>query len=232
MIPARHPAATTSWRAIPPAAAALLAASLLTMVVLAHHPVAEHHLGIELIADLARQGRATAQVHTLITVLVGALLYGVVALALHLDLRRPSIAFGLTVYGLGCAAMTGAMLLDGFATSAMAGWLLAHGPASAQAAAAGVAAPDLSSLALIAIGIQVLAKAGFVGMGVGMLCLSWSRPSATRLLAGLALPAGLLPALAIASGTVLRPPSLIALTALQALWYLGAAWTLWRGTKP
>lgn len=232
MIPARLPAATTSWRAIPPAAAALLAASLLTMVMLAHHPVAEHHLGAELLTDLARQGRAAALVHGLITVVVGALLYGVVALALRLDLRRPGIAFGLAVYGLGCAAMTGAMLLDGFATSAMAGWLLAHGPAAAHTAGAGVAAPDLSSLALIAIGIQVLAKAGFVGMGVGMICLSWSRPSATRLLAALALLAGFLPALAVASGTVLTPPSLIVLTALQAVWYLGAAWTLWRGLKP
>lgn len=232
MIPAPHPAATTAWRTVPPAAAALFAASLLTMVMLAHHPVAARHAGADLIADLAQQGRATALVHTMITVLVGALLYGVVALALRLDLRRPAIAFGLAVYGLGCAAMTGAMLLDGFATSAMAAWLLAHGPAASQAAGAGVAAPDITSLALIAIGIQLLAKAGFVAMGVGILCLSWSRPSATRLLAALALPAGLLPALAVATGTVLTPPSLIVLTALQALWYVGAAWTLWRGPRP
>jgi hypothetical protein len=232
MIPARHPAATTAWRTVPPAAAALFAASLLTMVMLAHHPVAAHHAGAELVADLAQQGRAAALVHAMITVLVGALLYGVVALALRLDLRRPGIAFGLAVYGLGCAAMTGAMLLDGFATSAMAGWLLAHGAAAGHAAAAGIGAPDIASLALIAIGIQVLTKAGFVGMGAGMLCLSWSRASSSRLLAALALPAGLLPAVAVIGGTTVAPHSLIVLTALQAPWYLAAAWTLWRVPQP
>lgn len=222
MIPADPQAASiTPPPTIPPAAVALCAASLLTVFMLAHHPVAEHHVGAAMLADLVRLGDAAARVHTMIIALVCALLYGVVALALRLDLRRPAVAFGLAAYGMGCAAMIGAMLLDGFATSAMAGWLLARGAAT----------PDIASLALIAIGIQLLTRAGFVAMGVGIACLSWSRARSTRLLAALALPAGLLPVLAVACDTNMVPHSLIVLTGLQAAWYAGAAWTLWRGFR-
>ncbi|MFS2021875.1 hypothetical protein ACEN88_35610, partial [Massilia sp. CT11-108] len=52
-----------------------------------------------------------------------------------------------------------------------------------------------AAFSLIAIAIQVLTKAGLIGMGVGMCCLSWASPRAAdgkcRLLAVLALPAGL-----------------------------------------
>jgi hypothetical protein len=227
MIPADLPLAAAASRKLPPApVVTLLAASLSTILMLAHHPVATHRDGAALLADLVQLGDAAKQVHTMIIALVGLLLYGVTALALRLDLRRPAIAFGLAAYGFGCAAMVGAMLLDGFATVAMARWLLAH----AQAASP----PDIANLALIAIGIQLLARAGFVGMGIGILCLSWSRPAGSRLstmLAVLALPGGLLPLLAVGFGVYMAPHSLMVLTAVQALWYLGAAWTLWRGFR-
>jgi hypothetical protein len=225
MIPAEHPLASATARKLPPApAAALFAASLMTILMLAHHPVATHRDGAALVADLVQLGDAAKQVHTMIIALVGMLLYGVTALALRLELRRPAIAFGLAAYGFGCAAMVGAMLLDGFASVAMARWLLAHAQATSP--------PDIANLALIAIGIQVLTRAGFAGMGLGILCLSWSRPAGRPLstvLAVLALPGGLLPLLAVGFSVYMAPHSLMALTAVQALWYLGAAWMLWRG---
>jgi hypothetical protein len=224
MIPADYTAANAPARAIPFPAVALCVASLATMVLLAHHPVAAHQDGGDLVADLVHLGDAAKQVHTVIIALVVALLYGVTALALRLDLRRPAVAFGLAAYGFGCATMVGAMLLDGFATVGMAKWLLAHAQPGGK--------PDIASLVLIAIGIQLLSRAGFVGMGIGILCLSWSRLTGTRLLAVLALPGGVLPLLAVAFGTYMAPHSLIMLTALQALWYVGAAWMLWRGFKP
>jgi hypothetical protein len=224
--PAADPQPTTSIRAIPPAAWALVAASATMVALLAHHPVMGHATSYaEKMAALARLGTSAALVHGALFGVVAVLLYGVTTLALALDARRPAVAFGLICHALGCGAVGGAMLLDGFITAPLAQAALDHGwPADATAA----------SFALVSIGIQMLTKAGLVGMGAGMCCLSWSNARATRLLAALALPAGLGTAFAAASGLRMHTHSLVLLTSLQALWYAGAALTLWRmrGTAP
>lgn len=208
-------------RGIPPAAWALVAASVALVALLAHHPVVTHAEGFaDKLAALDRLGGASALVHGTLFAVVGALLYGVTALALALDLRRPAILFGLICHAAGCAAVCGAMLFDGFVTAPLARAALAHGWSEDGAGPA---------LALVGIAIQMLTKAGFVGMGAGMCCLSWANPRATRLLAALAVPGGLATALAAGSGLHMHTHSLMALTGLQALWYAAAALTLWRG---
>jgi hypothetical protein len=203
-------AADSTPRSIPPAAWALAVAGAAMVALLFHHPVVAH---------------GTGYAGTLFVV-CGFLLYGVIALALTLGPRRPVIAFGVACHALGCAAVGGAMLGDGFVTSRLAGVAIEQGwPHDATAAA----------FSLIAIAIQVLTKAGLIGMGVGMCCLSWASPRAAdgkcRLLAALALPAGLGTALAAASGLRMHPHSLMLLTGVQALWYAGAALTLWRVSR-
>lgn len=214
MIPAPTQAASTSR----PGALLLCLAGGATLLLLAHHPVTGLRIGDPAMPHaLVRLGGAAAAVHGVLIGLVGALLYGVLTLALALGLRRPPVAFGLGAYGFGCAAMIGAMLMDGFMVAPLAQRLLAE-PASGGDAA----------FLLLAIAIQVLTKAGLWGMGIGMACLSWARAGAVRMLAVLALPAALLPA-AAASVLHLDPHSLIMLTGLQALWYGCAAFYLWRG---
>lgn len=206
---------------IPPAAWALVGASAALVALLAHHPVVAHGMDYAgTLAALDRLGGGAALVHGTLFAVIGALLYGVTALALALDVRRPAIVFGLICHAAGCAAVGGAMLLDGFVTAPLARDALAHGW-SADAM--------LPALTLVGIAIQALTKAGFVGMGLGMCCLSWADLRRTRLLAALALPGGLATALAAAGGLHMHPHSLMALTALQALWYAAAALTLWRG---
>jgi hypothetical protein len=176
-------------------------------------------------AALARLGTSAALVHGALFGVVAVLLYGVTTLALALDARRPAVAFGVICHALGCGAVGAAMLLDGFVTSPLAQTALEHGWAADATGA---------TFAFVVIAIQMLTKAGFVGMGAGMCCLSWSNARATRLLAALALPAGLGTAFAAASGLRMYTHSLVLLTSLQALWYAGAALTLWRmrGTAP
>jgi hypothetical protein len=210
--------------ASPPAAFALAAASIATLALLAHHPVAGRtHADPAGLQAIAHLGGQAALVHSALIVVVGALLYGVIALALRLGLRRPAVAFGIAIYGAGCASMTVAMLLDGFVVARLAEHLLASGqPPEGQ-----------SARALAWIAIQVFTRAGFFGMGIGVCLLSWSRAGAGRLLAILALPAAVLPMAALAiSGIAINPRILIALTGLQAVWYLGAAWRLWPGGFP
>lgn len=215
MISAEQASATSTSRR---AALLLLLASGTILGVLAHHPVAGGHAGKpDLLHALAKLGGAAATVHAVLIVLLAALLYGVLTLALELGMRHPAVAFGLTAYTLGYAAMTGAMLLDGFVTASVAQRLLGLPAVQGD-----------GILLLISVAIQVLTKAGLWGLGVGMACLSWAQPRATRLLAVLALPAALLPAAASAF-LPMAPHSLIALSALQALWYAGASFHLWRG---
>jgi hypothetical protein len=204
-----------------PAAIALAAASIATLALLAHHPVGRRSPGDpDKLHDIVQLGGQAALVHATLIVVVGALLYGVIALALRLGVRRPAVAFGVTVYGAGCGAMGAAMLLDGFVVARLAGHLLASGqPPEGRIA-----------LALVAIAVQIFTRAGFFGMGIGICLLSWARAGAGRLLATLALPAAVLPMAALGiSGVTINPPILIALTGLQATWYLAAAYRLWPG---
>lgn len=165
--PAAAPSPTASIRAIPPAAWALVVASATMVALLAHHPVIGHATTYaDKMAALARLGTSAALVHGVLFGVVAMLLYGVTALALALDARRPAVAFGLICHALGCGAVGGAMLLDGFITAPLAQAALDHGwPADATTV----------TFSLVAISIQMLTKAGLVGMGVGMCCLSWSR---------------------------------------------------------
>jgi hypothetical protein len=195
-------------------------ASLVTLVLLAHHPVGgSSPADPDGLHDIVRLARHAALVHAAMIVVVGALLYGVITLALRLGVRRPAVAFGVAVYGTGCGAMFAAMLLDGFVVARLAEYLLASGsPAGGGAARA-----------LVSIAVQVFTRAGFFGMGLGMCLLSWARAGAGRLLAILVLPAAVMPMAALAaSGMHIDPRILVALTGLQAAWYLGAAWRLWR----
>lgn len=213
---------------LPPRAAgccALVGASLLVLVFLAHHPVSSGtHDTHGMLESLAHLGSRAALVHALLIGLVALLLFGVIDLADALGRARPrrrvGVGFGLALYGGGCAAVAGAMLLDGFVTAQLAARLLEHG------------APVLDSapamFALVGSLIQALTKAGLVAMGVGMCALSAAagRRSSWFVVAGPL--AGLLPVLvAVASGMRLQPHVLFVLAAGQALWYLGAARTLW-----
>jgi hypothetical protein len=197
------------------------------VALLFHHPVVPHGTHrADTLAALVRLGDAAALVHGALFVVCGVLLYGVTALAMTLGVHRPVIAFGVICHALGCAAVGGAMLGDGFVTARLARVALDQGwPQDGTAAA----------FALVAIAIQVLTKAGLIGMGIGMCCLSWAGPrtagSKSRLLAVLAIPAGLGTALAAASGLHMHPHSLMLLTGVQALWYAGAALTLWRVSR-
>ena len=197
-------------RAIPPAAWALAIAGAAMVALLFHHPVVAHGAGhADKLTALVRLGDRSARVHGALFVVCGFLLYGVIAMAMALGTRRPVIAFGVACHALGCAAVGGAMLGDGFITSRLAGVALDQGwPQDGTAAV----------FALIVIAIQVLTKAGLIGMGISMCCLSWASPRTTPLLAALALPAGLGTALAAASGQHKHPHSRMAPTGVQALW--------------
>lgn len=210
---------------------ALAGASVMVLVFLSHHPVSGGaHDARTMLEALTHLGERAALVHALLIGLVGMLLFGVIdladALAATQARQRTGVAFGLALYGGGCAAVTAAMLGDGFVTPQLAARLLERSGTGGEAAALLDSAPAL--FVLLGSLIQVSTKAGLLGMGLGMVCLSWAGRRRGSWFAALGPLAGLLPvAVAVWLGTRLQPHSLIVLAACQALWYFGAARVLW-----
>lgn len=220
---ASHNPAVRRLPPVPCGAIAFFLATLVTVVMLGHHPVASGtrsaQESLDLIAQLAWQD---GLVHAVLIAAVAMLLYGAVELSLALGLLRAPVAAGLAAYGMGCAFVIGAMLLDGFVTPQAAMRLAGKGEAAVQAGAA--------SFVIVSSCIQMLTKAGLCGMGTGMLmwsAASWKLPSA-RLLAVLGVFAGFLPPLLVAlAGMRVQPHLLMLLAAGQGMWNVGAGAFLW-----
>lgn len=209
---------------LPAGSIGLLLAGVLTLAVLSRHPHFQAGSTEQLLHMAAdgRLGAAAARVHGGLIAVMGLALYGVLELASGLGMRRPPVAFGLAAYVLGGAAMSIAMLLDGFATSQTAALLLENLPGQGAAQAALDAAASI--FALVSVLVQVFTKAGFCAMGIGMGCLSLCGAGRSRAFAWAGALAGLAPAgFVVLSGVWLRQHQLMALVACQTLWYLGAA---------
>jgi hypothetical protein len=205
----------------------LLLAGGATLAVLAFHPHLSPHPAegmLHLLAD-ARLRTQAAYVHGGLIAMLAVLLYGMLKLAGVLNVRRTPVAFGLIAWSFGAAAMSVAMLLDGFATAQLAGALL-------QKIGAGERPQDILQTApvvfsLVSVVIQVFTKAGFCAMGVGMCALSWAGREQARCLGWLGLVVGGLPAFAyVLSGVGLGQHQLMVLVACQGIWYAGAAMSM------
>jgi hypothetical protein len=211
-------------RPTPFGALALLLATLVMLFMLAHHPVVSGAMSqADRLDQLIRLGAQDELVHGVLIGVIGLLVYGVVELSLVLDMRRPVVTAGLVAYVLGCASVTGAMLLDGFVTPQAMLRISQQGAPAVEA--------SMPALAVLASCIQVLTKAGQCAMGVGMLAWSaaaWNQRGA-RALAVLGIVAGFLPPVAVAlSGVRLQPHLLMWMAAAMGVWNLAAARHLWK----
>lgn len=202
----------------------LLLAGGATLAVLAFHP----HLGphpdkdlLRLLADADLRSRA-AYVHGGVLAMLALLLYGMLNLGKVLGMRPTPVAFGLVAWMCGAAAMSVAVLLDGFVTAQLAVMLLRKVDAREHAQAILQTAPVVFSL--VSVAIQVFTRAGFCAMGAGMCALSWAGRGQARWFGWLGLLAGGVPAFACVFGGVwLGQHQLMALAACQGVWYAGAA---------
>jgi hypothetical protein len=214
----------TAVRPTPFGALAFVLATLVTLFMLAHHPVAAGAMSqAERLDQIIQLGAQDELVHGVLIGVIGLLVYGVVDLSLALGIGRPLVAAGLAAYVLGCASVTGAMLLDGFVTPQAALRIWQQGATAMQGAS--------PAFAVLGSCIQVLTKAGQCAMGVGMLAwsaASWNQRDA-RVLALLGIVAGFLPPVLIAlSGVRLQPHLLMWMAAAMGAWNLAAARHLWK----
>lgn len=210
------------------AAAAIAGTALLILVALYHHPVLDHAADArEAQAQIVHFSSSNRLVH-------GALMAMLVVLASALTIfggalgpRRPALSAAISAYCLGCVLLGVAMLFDGFIVPGLA----------RQFVSAPTSETELGLLIMRSVGIviQVFSKAGVIAHCVAILLWSYAaitsrRPSdGVRWFAGLGLLAGAVPAAVILAGDLqLAPRSLMAIFAAHAVWYMAAAWLLYR----
>ena len=152
--------------------------------------------------------------------------FGYATLARRLGLQRPEVLAGLLVYLLGCVAMIGATILDGFVTP--------HIAADAIAAAPQRIAFAYNLVHFIGIVLNDLAKLGWVLQAVAT--LAWSvtllhKPGLPRTVGvtGM-LSSALVVALIAGSATDMTMTSLLSVLFAQLTWNLAAAAYLMRRT--
>lgn len=152
---------------------ALIASAGLSMLAMAHHPANLHG------------GALIGIVHGAMILFVGMMTFGFAQFALRLGLDRPAVLAGLVGYALGAIAEIAAATVNGFAMPALAG----HG-ASHEA---------IDALWFLN---QALAGVGVAAIGAAYTLWSLALWRRHKLVAGLGILAGAVPALLLLGGWI------------------------------
>jgi hypothetical protein len=94
--------------------------SLTTLALLANHPAAGAHTIADLIKDQVRNQFADALVHGGFIVTLSVLIVCFVILSRALGMARVAVVAGLVAFCVGCGALMGSMIVDGFVIPAIA----------------------------------------------------------------------------------------------------------------
>lgn len=180
------------------AGACLVLAAFIAVLAMAHHPTSVHGGGG--IGDF---------VHGTMIVVLSALFYGFAHFALRRGLEHPLMLAGLVAYGLSFVAHLGAASINGFVVPALA----ARGP-------------DAVSHDIFILCWEVgrsFARTGVFATGVAFVLWSvdflWRSGTANRVIGAAGVLAGIVPAVALASGTLsLDVSGAFAIYAVHAVW--------------
>ena len=212
------------------AALAIACTTSLALFALWHHPVVTKASSLqESLAQLAALQLIDGVVHGGLIVMLAILAACLRVFSALIGPRRAPVMLATAAYGIGCALVFGAMLLDGFVVPQLGRQFLAAPHSEVEVV--------YVVLRVIGTVIQVLTKAGLLSMCAALLAwsfalaltpaLRWSRWGAA--LGG---AAGLLPALFIMlDGMRLTPASLTAIFGVHCMWNLGVAALLIRSNR-
>lgn len=177
------------------------------------------HTPADVLRGIAGLATLKESVHGVAIASVCAYAFGYTTLSRRLGLERPVVIAGLLVYLLGCAAMIGATLLDGFITPHIA--LDAAG-----------ATPERTQFAYdlvhyLGLVLNDMAKLGWILQAVAAiawsLCLVRMR-GAARVAGGVGLvSSALVCAIVLASAPAMSMASLLSVLVAQLLWNIAAA---------
>lgn len=213
-------------------AAAFSLCALASLTLLASHPSGSPGRFADLVRDEAAHQVIDGVVHGSFVVTLVALIICFVLWSRFVGLAKPPVVIGLVCFCVGCGALIASMVLDGFATPAIA----------VRFASTDDLQPAKTLFVLVGTLIRFLMPMGLLFQFVAM--LSWSSvivkgPGLARAvgLVGLVTPIFLVVAL-FAVPSVMAAHVILAGVALQAIWYLAIAallfksWPLSHGSKP
>lgn len=172
----------------------------------------------QILAGIAGLAQLKAVVHGVAIASVCAYGFGYASLARRLGLQRPQVLAGIVVYLIGCVAMVGATIVDGF--------VIPHVAIDAGAT------PDRIRFAYdtvhyLGIVVNDLAKLGWLLQAVG--ALSWSfallRARGFERTVGVVgvLSSALVCVIVLGSATSMSMTALLSVLLAQLLWNIGAA---------
>ena len=215
-------------------AAAFTFCALASLTLLANHPGGNPRSFADLIKDEAAHQVIDGVVHGGFVITLVALIVCFVFLSRLLGLAKISVVIGLVCFCAGCGALIASMVLDGFATPAIA----------ARFAGVDDLQPAKTLFILVGTLIRFLMPMGLLFQFVAMLSWSWAivkRPGLGRAVGLLGLVVGIFFIVAIfAIPTAMAAHVILGGLALQAIWYLAiaallfnrASWPISLGSKP
>jgi hypothetical protein len=213
-------------------AAAFTVCALASLTLLANHPGGNPGSFADLIKDEAAHQVIDGVVHGGFVITLVALIICFVFLSRLLGLAKSPVVIGLVCFCAGCCALIASMVLDGFATPAIA----------VRFAGVDDLQPAKTLFILVGTLIRFLMPMGLLFQFVAT--LSWSsvivkEPGLPRAVGLLGLIAAIVLMVAIfATPPVMAAHVILAGVALQTIWYLAIAallfkgWPLSHGSKP
>jgi hypothetical protein len=198
-------------------AAAFALCSLASLTLLANHPSGNPGSFADLIKDEAAHQVIDGVVHGGFSITLVALIICFVFLSRLLGLARSSVVIGLVSFCAGCSALVASMVLDGFASPAIA----------VRFAGVDDLQPAKTLFILVGTLIRFLMPMGLLFQFVAMLSWSWSivkRPGFARAVGLFGSVVAIILIVAIfAIPTAMAAHVILGGVALQAIWYLAIA---------
>jgi len=215
-------------------AAAFLVCALASLTLLANHPGGNPGSFADLIKDEAAHQVIDGVVHGGFVITLVALIICFVLLSRLLGSAKSSVVIGLVCFCAGCTALIASMVLDGFATPAIA----------VRFAGLDDLQPAKTLFILLGTLIRFLMPIGLLFQFVAMLSWSWAivkRPGLGRAVGLLGSVVAIILIVAIfAIPTAMAAHVILGGIVLQSIWYLAiallllnrASWPLSFGSKP
>lgn len=179
---------------------------------------------LEILQSIAQLQSLKALVHGVAIASLCAYAFGYAALARRLSLRRPAVLAGLACYLMGCVALVGATVVDGFVIPHLAADAAAGSPMRLQVGyelvhAAGIALTDAARIGWLLQAAGALAWAGVLLGEAGLARII----GAVGGLANLAVAAAV-----VGAGSSMTMTSILTVLLAQLVWNLAAAFWLVR----
>jgi len=204
---------------------ALLTSAVASIAVMAFDANGGGKEALSIMQGMVRTQGVHQAVHVGQMACLSGLLFAHVHLSQRLGLQRLAVKGGLMGYALGVVLMLICTVIDGFIIPDTAGAFVQKSPEMVQA--------GWSMIEVGYVALTDLARVAWVLESLGVLALSVAlvaRRGLSRKIGVVGLVAGTLPAAAVvAAGSNLSGEVIAGVLGLQAVWYLCAAWLLWKG---